>query len=145
MNAQKTDPPYSCLSYTNRECFCFGTCGFTNTKDLRSTFHFFPFIFFTVINLDIFFWICVYWSTSVSRLYKPLLSHWFPGPAAHQALVQYHVGWLSHGGQMPSLWPHQQRGGGPSLLPGTVQNMFIKTPVSLCTAKIRKKKDFYEI
>lgn len=56
MNAQKTDPPRSCLSLTNRENICYGTCWFTNTKGLRSTCHYPPppFIFFTAINLDIF-------------------------------------------------------------------------------------------
>lgn len=56
MNAQKTDPPRSCQSHTNRENICFGTCWFTNTKGLRSTCHSppLPFILFTAINLDIF-------------------------------------------------------------------------------------------
>lgn len=56
---------------------------------------------------------------------KPLLSIWSPGSATHQALVQYHVGRLSHGGQVPSLWPRPQRGRGASLLPGTDQETFL--------------------
>lgn len=82
-------------------------------------------------------------NTFVSRLLKPLLSYWFPGPVAHQALVQYHVGWLSYGGQMPSLWPGPQRGGGASLLPGTVKKMFIYR--SWKPALCGYKKVIYEI
>lgn len=40
------------------------------------------------------------------------------GPAAHQAMVQYSVGWLSLGGQLPPLQPDPQREGGTPLLPG---------------------------
>lgn len=133
MNAQKTDPPRSCLSLANRGNIYFGTCWFANTKGLRSTCHYPPppRLFSSLPLIWIFLvGFCVYRSASVHRLYKPLLSNWFSGPAAHQALVQYHVGWLSHGGQMPSLWPHPQRGGGTSLLPGTVQITFIKTPAN---------------
>lgn len=83
-------------------------------------------------------------NTFVSRLLEPLLSCWFPGSVAHQALVQYHVGWLAHGGQMPSLRPGPQRGGGgASLLPGTVEKIFIYN--SWKPALYGYKKVIYEI
>lgn len=82
-------------------------------------------------------------NTFVSRLCKPLLSIWSPGSATHQALVQYHVGRLSHGGQMPSLWPRPQRGRGASLLPGTDQEMFFSN--SCKPALSRYKKAVYEL